>query len=229
MALTEFLIGALVVGATSFGIGSSIKKRNRNKRREQEERIESQKRQEEEEKRKNTPCYFEDGISEVEFHKIVKSTAKRFKRLKIISISGLSVEFDFYSQSGLTTYNAKINFNDYGHITGKYWWEKYAYSDSKLPTIFSEALKDNLCIALKDAETNYNKNVFPNHCKTCGNKIIGRPYWCMYCGAQIRKKRIWFCHKCGMVLNSQTNFNTDSGIWICTECNTRNRVKEYFY
>ena len=114
MGLSSFLVKTLIGGAAAVGLGATIKAANKSKQRRLQE-------QAEEERRRNTPCYFVDGISEKTFRRITKQTSKRFKRLKVTEIDGAVIYITYYSQSGLSDYDAVIDFNDYGHITGRYW------------------------------------------------------------------------------------------------------------
>lgn len=81
--------------------------------------------------RRNTPCYFNDGISAGEFEEIAISLAKPIKRL-MVSVDGPVVYGEARSQSGISTWNFKLDFNDWGHITGTY-WQSSDNSDSKIP------------------------------------------------------------------------------------------------
>ena len=250
MGLASFFVKTFIGGATAVGIGAMIKATKRNKQRRLQE-------QAEEERRKNTPCHFVDGISENAFSRIVKRSSKRFRRLKVTRIDGAVIYLEYYSQSGLSSYNAVIDFNDYGHITGRYWLEN-ENEDSNLPTAFADYLSKQLieklesfdddfeCDRSESSNTNKNtvkyssntnntnqsnvdKNVFPSFCRNCGVRLIDKPYWWNYCGTQIRAKREWYCAVCGDHLNEQKNFNSESGCWVCLKCKSINRVKEHFY
>lgn len=248
MGLSSFLVKTLIGGAAAVGIGATIKAANKNKQRRLQE-------QAEEERRQNTPCYFVDGISEKTFREITKQTAKRFRRLKVTEIDGAVIFITFYSQSGLSDYEAIIDFNDYGHITGTYWLSN-DNEDSNLPDKFAECIgkqfleviensnddseyielendtsnnyENNSSYSYSPDYTNIDKNVFPNFCRKCGVRLDGKPYWCKYCGTQIRVKRDWYCAVCGDHLNNQPNFNSETGLWTCLKCRSINRVKEQF-
>lgn len=87
---------------------------------------------EEERRRKNTPCYFTDGISREQFNVIVKRASKHIKRLTELTVDGAIVYGTVRTQSGLSEWNFEIDFNDYGHITGQYWIST-DNSDSTIP------------------------------------------------------------------------------------------------
>lgn len=93
-----------------------------------------------EEKRKNTPCKFNDGVSQAEFNEIVKMSGKRIKRLTSLISHGPIVYGMVESQSGLSEWAFEIDFNDYGHITGKYWITT-DNDDSKIPECVADRIK----------------------------------------------------------------------------------------
>lgn len=95
--------------------------------------------QREEEKRKRKRCCFNDGISEEIFHQIVKQSVRYIKRLTYFYIDGSIVYGTVRANSGLSEWNFKIDFNDYGHITGKYWLESDNV-ESNVPTIIAERI-----------------------------------------------------------------------------------------
>lgn len=86
----------------------------------QSRKAESQK-SEEEHKRRTTPYYFDEGITEDNFKNIVLQAGRHIKRVEELTSDGLIVSGSFRSQSGLTSCDFEIDFNDYGHITGRYW------------------------------------------------------------------------------------------------------------
>ena len=73
------------------------------------------------EERKKTPCFFKDGISKEEFEKIARRIGKRLHRLKKITVEGPIIYCTTESQTGFTTWDFNVDFNDWGHVTGIYW------------------------------------------------------------------------------------------------------------
>lgn len=264
MRLPAFMVRSILAGVTAKGIKASVnaaKRIKRNKLQKEAEWEEEQTDYEEEfdriiaeeERRKNTPCSFCGAISESDFLIITKRSAKRFRRLKVSEIDGAKIHIKYYSQSGLSDYGAVIDFNDYGHITGKYWVIN-EHNASNLPTAFADYLSEQFIEAIRNndnkrtTETASNsvgskytvdstekskvtteENIFPRFCRKCGSILDGKPYWCKRCGAQIRAKREWYCAVCGDHLNLQPDFSSESGLWTCTRCSSINRVKEQFY
>ena len=85
--------------------------------------------------RKATPCKFEDGISFNDFHEIARSAAKKINRVKCIKVEGPMVYVTVESQTGYSEWDFSVNFNDWGHITGVFWWNS-DNKDSNIPHHF---------------------------------------------------------------------------------------------
>lgn len=94
-------------------------------------------------RRRETPCYFEDGITEEEFEKMALRIAKRIKRIKAIRVFGPVIIGTAWTQSGISTWNFRIDFNDFGHITGKYWISS-GNKESNIPRSFAEQMREQL-------------------------------------------------------------------------------------
>ena len=126
------LLGAVGISLLAKGIKDCNEKERERARREEE--------------RKNTPCYFNDGISYAEFVSIVERIAKPIKRLKI-SIEGPIVYGTVRSQSGISTWRFVLDFNDWGHITGVYRSSK-ENTDSDIPDRVGEQIKKEIKMLL---------------------------------------------------------------------------------
>lgn len=94
----------------------------------------------EEKRRKDSPRNYGDGISEAAFNGIVRTQAKRTPRVHDVAINGMTAVLTVRSNSGLTYWYATIDFNDYGHLTGKYWLSS-GNSDSPIPEFFADAVR----------------------------------------------------------------------------------------
>lgn len=68
-------------------------------------------------------CSFQDGITENEFEELVLKATKHIakKRLHDVSVDGSWVYGVVRSQTGISDWYFKIDFNDFGHLTGRYW------------------------------------------------------------------------------------------------------------
>lgn len=100
---------------------------------------------EKEERRRNTPCYFAGKLSQNDFCTIIKRVHKRMsKRLRIDYVESTVVAATFYSQSGLSNWSFKIDFNDFGDVTGEYWWLSKCYCESNIPEFFADQIKNEI-------------------------------------------------------------------------------------
>ncbi len=94
----------------------------------------------EEVKRKNTPCRFTDELPWSDFVKVAIDVAKPIKRLTV-SVSGEFVLGEVKTSSGINTWTFKLDFNDYGKVTGRYWFRDHGNSDSQIPDSYATQLK----------------------------------------------------------------------------------------
>lgn len=96
-----------------------------------------------EEERRATPPSYDDGVSEKEFEQIVLKAKKGIPRIKSATISGLVVSIEVKSQSGISIWDATIDFNDFGHLTGwhKIWSEN---DDSNIPEAFARDVVEGI-------------------------------------------------------------------------------------
>lgn len=108
-----------------------------------ERESEAQELREQEKRRRNTKCKFVDGISESDFSRIAFKVTKKIRRVKNISVSGPFIYGEVDSQSGISTWDFCVDFNDYGHITGKY-WIRSDNTDSSIPDRIGELISDEL-------------------------------------------------------------------------------------
>ena len=156
MGLTEWLI----IGATGLMVRSAMKKTAEEREREEaklEEYREQQKKTESEysrqrtveQERKKTPCYFDDGLSADDFSDIAHAVQEQIKRVRSISISGAVVYGTVESQTGLSDWDFRVDFNNWGHVTGTYWkWtENY---DSAIPKHFGDLMSSAIHQCLRE-------------------------------------------------------------------------------
>ena len=87
------------------------------------------------------PCYFDRGVTEQEFHEIVEKETKRIKRIIGFERKGSIVWVAVESQSKISEWTFKIDFNNYGHVTGKYWLST-DNEDSDIPERIAERIKN---------------------------------------------------------------------------------------
>lgn len=101
---------------------------------------ETKRQAEEEQRRKDSPLVFDTRLSYQDFQNLVGEIAKTTPRVIGVRISGLVVFLEVRSNSGLTTWSARIDFNDYGHLTGRYWLTT-DNDQSPIPEFVANAVK----------------------------------------------------------------------------------------
>ena len=93
--------------------------------------------------RKNSPLHFDEGVTESEFDEIARATAQRTPRVQAAVTTDMNVTLYVKSNSGLTSWKAEVDFNDYGHLTGKYWLHS-ENANSVIPKHFADAVRDQI-------------------------------------------------------------------------------------
>lgn len=91
-------------------------------------------------RRKNSPLCFDEVLTQSKFIEIARDVAKRTPRVKDVVVTGMTVTIRVGSITGLSTWKAEIDFNDYGHLTGAYWLDT-ENSDSLIPEHFANAVQ----------------------------------------------------------------------------------------
>lgn len=120
-----------------------------------------------EKKRKNTPCYFNDGISSAEFFDLATQNARKIKQIKNISVNGACIDCTVASQTGYSDWIFHLDFNDWGHITGTCWTSS-ENSDSNIPDYYEKMMTSAIHQLLTGqtspfaVHSNYTKTNAPN-------------------------------------------------------------------
>lgn len=102
-------------------------------------------------RRRNSPLCFDEGVTQTDFVEIAREAAKRTPRVEDVVTTGMTVILNVRSNSGLSTWKAEIDFNDYGHLTGAYWLNS-ENSDSLIPKHFAEAVQAQLGTRVRKAD-----------------------------------------------------------------------------
>ena len=141
------VLGTLALAAAAGWVIHSINKSGK----EAQAKREAQ--EQEEERRRNSPLSLNNGITLNEFVSMANHIASRTKRITCITVDGLVIHATVQSQSHLTEWNFSVDFNDYGHLTGKYWLSS-DNDDSVIPQWFA----DNVSAAIKEKIPRQNEN-----------------------------------------------------------------------
>lgn len=94
-------------------------------------------------RRKNTPITFDGGLTQQEFDAVSTRVAERTPRVSRIAVNGVTVLLEVRSNSGLSTWTAEIDFNDYGRLTGNYWLQS-ANTQSPIPEFFAHSVQEEI-------------------------------------------------------------------------------------
>lgn len=137
--------------------------------------------------KKTIPCTFSDGISQQEFTLFAEQAGKTIKRIEKIIANGPIVIGIVKSNSGLSTWNFVIDFNDNGHLTGDYCILDQN-SDSIIPTIVAQSIQTsikNATIFPEQKETSFINQPIARYCPQCGQKRkCESARFCTHCGHQ---------------------------------------------
>ena len=205
----------------------------------------------EEHERKNTPCYFDERITFDEFKKIAIDVAKPIKRLHVF-VNNQFVTGEVKTVSGINSWTFEIDFNDFGKITGDYWFVYSGNTDSDIPSNYAKKLSNAIRYFIENKSyesceeaTDYDEDLEEEHfCPNCGAVLDEQPgfnpsndsYTCKKCGQKLYDSNIydgenfegiyWYCDSCNALLNKQRNFNDKNGFWYCSECGHKNIIDE---
>ncbi len=166
MSLNKDNSGLNKLGLLAIGGMFALAIHKNDKRREEEARIEAQER-----RRKNSKCKFEDGISENEFAELALKATKRIKRVKNVYVSGTIIDGKVESQSGISTWCFSIDFNDHGHVTGRYWVDS-ENNDSNIPNHIGEVVSKELIHFLHSPSAH---NLYDVSCDLTDNVSMQKP------------------------------------------------------
>lgn len=97
----------------------------------------------EENRRRNTPFNFTDGISSNEFKRIVGSCACEIREICYLKVDGPLVYCKVDAKRDGKSWNFRIDFNDYGHLTGN-WWAFYESDDPEIPTRLANSISNRI-------------------------------------------------------------------------------------
>lgn len=199
--MIEWIIG---IGVAGYVLDAFQKNKQREKE-EEEERAKALQAAEEARRnaelketiRRNTICEFEDGISQDDFERIVRRTCKKIKRVSSVNINGPVIKGTVRTSSGISEWGFTIDFNDYGHITGKYWLSS-ENDDSSIP----EIIADNICELLNNPDRIFSSSINRDN-EQVFTKDIPKILFCPFCGSQLDKDSARFCPNCGEKLPVQ--------------------------
>ena len=190
------VVGILTIGLKRIKKSSEERMIENNKiqAEERKHRAEEQARRAEEKKRINTEFEFNDGISQTDFEFIVKKTCNHIKRLVDYRIEGPIIYGQICSQSGATIWKFKIDFNDYGHLTGRYWLTN-ENPDSTIP--HTTAIRIQRMIETHPSFVSSHSQSDADYDLLHKEQSKQPNIPCPYCGHELKNQEAKFCPNCG--------------------------------
>lgn len=177
----------LVAGAVGLGI-NQLSKNVMTSKKEAKKEIE----------RKSNVCKFDGEINKEEFRLIVEKALKNSKRIIGYSIKGPIINCKVLSQTGSTTWSFKIDFNDYGRLTGRYWLFN-SNLDSTIPTNVAEKIKNHILNFPDCLDDEFKKELLIRKERIL--EFEQENSNCPYCGTKIKDLNSCSCKKCGRRLS----------------------------
>lgn len=150
---------------------------------------------EEENRRKNSVCRFDGDISREEFYVMVKRGGKGIKRITSLYADGPIAYGTVRSQSGISDWCFRIDFNDYGKITGRYWLST-DNDDSDIPKNVADRISQMIADYPDGLDDSFDEEVYREEVDE-GIRAAAKIY-CPYCGKQSNNEDAKFCMFCGM-------------------------------
>lgn len=193
MAFSDWLIIGALGMLVKKGFASAAEEREQCEREYRQYEEEGQKREAEstrrndvDAKRKSTPCKFRDGITYEDFSEIAHKAGKRIKRIKEVTISDVVIYCTVESQTGYSNWDFRVDFNDWGHLTGTYWKRTENY-DSNIPKHFGDMVSGDIHQMLR--ERNINLPEFSDYVDD--NKDLGTPSGLSYFQKTVFFKKVF--------------------------------------
>ncbi|GGD76644.1 hypothetical protein [Microbacterium murale] len=108
----------------------------------------------EEQRRRESSPRFIPWLTEQDFALMVGYVASQSPRVIRAEVTGLVVEITVRSNSGLTTWSADLDFNDYGNPSGKY-WIRTENDQSPVPGWFADKLAEQMIQRLDQGQVRF--------------------------------------------------------------------------
>lgn len=148
----------------------------------------------EENRRKNTVCNFDSGISREEFCVMVKRGGEGIRRITNLYAEGAIAYGTIRSQSGISDWCFRIDFNDYGQLTGRYWITT-DNDDSDIPSVVAERIAKQIQDYPFCIDSSFEEEAHIERQQKELRKEAGAI--CPYCGKKNENGSIKFCGHCG--------------------------------
>lgn len=94
-------------------------------------------------RRKSSPLHFDDALTYADFVEIVQEIVQQTPRIEESLVTGMTINLTIRSNTGLSRWDAEIDFNDYGYLTGSYWFVS-DNQDSIIPKHFADLVQTEI-------------------------------------------------------------------------------------
>ena len=148
-----------------------------------------------ENRRKSVVCRFDGEISREEFYVMVKRGGKGIQRVTNLYAEGTMVYGTVRSQSGISDWCFRIDFNDYGRLTGNY-WVSADNKTSDIPKVVAERIAQQISGYPDCVDDAFDDELYHEEVKGGLREQAGA--YCPYCGKQNQNEDAKFCMYCGM-------------------------------
>lgn len=152
-----------------------------------------------ESERRKAICRFEKGISKEEFRTMVKRSGKNIEHITGLFAEGALVFGTIKTSNEASGWCFKIDFNDFGELTGEYCIEA-DNKQSVIPKIIAERIAQQIHEYPECMDEGFEQALFYEE---IGNIEIKKniksqeTLFCTYCGKQRKDTRAQFCTYCG--------------------------------
>ena len=130
--------------------------------------------------RKEMPCKFNEGITYYEFEQIANNVAKQFSRIKEVTVGNGVIICKVESLTGYSDWYFSVDFNNWGHIQGRYWWHT-DNNDSNICEAYGDQVQKELRqlrgdknLLFPDFQKLFNDEVTISHDLSY---VVEEPFW----------------------------------------------------
>ena len=135
-----------------------------------------------------------DALFEEDFYRIVNRSGEGINRIVNLYAKGTMVYGTVRSQSAMSFWTFKLDFNDYGRLTGKYWLFT-DNPDSGIPQIVAARISHQIVNYPDGADFAVNVEPYEEKSREVLNEPVSAR--CPYCGEKNYNEDAKFCMYCG--------------------------------
>lgn len=146
-------------------------------------------------RRTDIPCSFKDGISAKEFESIVRKAAAGFQQIQNLRVDGTYVKGSVVGDGANDNCSFTIDFNDYGHVTGKYYWLRDGQPASDVPVRLAQQISQLIGSYAANKARLAPGSTGSTVYRRQDNDHYGR--FCPRCGRQNQYHNVKSCQYCG--------------------------------